>query len=128
MNAAAVLAWFFALHMLGDYVTQNSWMAGNKLANAGVRFVHVLVYSLPFALLGYLVPPHSQLGAFGHSFTVQADLAFVWLFLAVFIPHFLIDSKRFCTSNPWPMKPIMVDQTLHAIHLAVVFSVFYGQR
>ena len=126
MNAAAILAWFFAFHMLGDYITQNAWMANNKLKNAGVRSVHVLVYSLPFALLGYLVPPLNPLGALGYETTLRADLMPLWLYLAVFIPHFLIDSKRFCTSNPWPMKPIMVDQTLHAIHLALVFTVFYG--
>lgn len=40
------------LHLFGDYVTQSDWMADNKTKNSFAAFVHAVVYSLPFLLLG----------------------------------------------------------------------------
>lgn len=43
------------LHLIGDYVTQTSWMAENKtkrnLLGCMAALVHAIVYSLPFLLL-----------------------------------------------------------------------------
>lgn len=39
------------LHLFGDYVTQNDWMANSKTSSFYPAFVHALVYSLPFLVL-----------------------------------------------------------------------------
>ena len=39
------------LHLIGDYVTQTSWMAQEKLKNFFVALLHAFIYSLPFLLL-----------------------------------------------------------------------------
>ena len=44
-----------ALHMLGDYILQNGWMATNKKRPGWIGFwacqVHCLTYSLPFLFI-----------------------------------------------------------------------------
>lgn len=40
------------LHLLGDFVLQNDWMANNKSKRSWPALCHVLVYSLPFLLIG----------------------------------------------------------------------------
>ncbi len=47
------------LHLLGDYVTQNHWMANRKAMSTWPCLVHVVVYTLPFMLLA---PTWSALG------------------------------------------------------------------
>lgn len=43
------------LHLIGDYVTQNDWLAQNKTKNTLTGYIacliHALVYSLPFLLI-----------------------------------------------------------------------------
>ena len=43
-------------HLIGDYVTQNNWMANNKTARTVTGFVacyiHCILYSLPFLYWG----------------------------------------------------------------------------
>ena len=112
MSAASVALFFIALHMIGDYVTQTNWMAANKLRSGGVRTLHVLIYSIPFWVLGCLSLPTGENG--------------ILLFVSVFIPHWIIDCRRWASPDPWPPKPIMVDQSLHALHLAIIFFCFYG--
>jgi hypothetical protein len=63
------------LHGLGDYLLQNDWMAQHKTQPTKTGylacFIHALLYSLPFLLIGSL----------------QA-------FLFIFLTHFLIDKYR----------------------------------
>jgi len=99
-----------ALHMLGDYILQNDWMAQNKLENWRVRLVHVICYSLPFGVWA--------LWLYG--------LPGVWFGLGVFITHFVIDSHRFYANHPWPPKSILVDQALHIITLAMLVHLLLG--
>jgi len=42
------------LHLIGDYLFQNNWMGLNKKDNSLACFVHVLLYSLPFLIIGSL--------------------------------------------------------------------------
>ena len=65
----------FLLHLVGDYLTQTSWMALNK-KNPGLMgflacLVHCSVYALPFLLIGS-----------------------VWAVLVVFATHFIIDRSH----------------------------------
>lgn len=39
------------LHLVGDYVTQNHWMANRKTQSTIPCLVHVVLYTLPFLLL-----------------------------------------------------------------------------
>lgn len=141
LDPAAIALGFVALHLIGDFVTQTPWMAANKMtrhddeagppcedcglrsrcpdwrdrrrwAAAVVRTGHVATYSLPFIPLGLLG---------GLSFPAALLLG-----AAVFVPHWLIDCRRWASPEPWPAKPIMVDQSLHAAHLAIVFAAFFG--
>ena len=57
------------LHLIGDYLLQSGWMATNKAKSHFAAFVHALVYSLPFILIG------PSLNA--------------WL--VIFVTHFFID-------------------------------------
>jgi hypothetical protein len=103
-----IAMYLLAAHMSGDYLFQSAWMAANKLTNAWIRAVHVLVYTgcfLPIALI--------YLGLHG--------LLFLYL-LAVF--HFITDSHRWRTSNPWPAMPILQDQSLHILQIAILGAIF----
>ena len=40
------------LHLTGDYLTQSDWMAVNKAKRSWPALCHVMVYSLPFFLIG----------------------------------------------------------------------------
>ena len=40
------------LHLLGDFVLQNDWMANNKCRRCCAALCHVIVYGLPFLLIG----------------------------------------------------------------------------
>ena len=46
----------FFLHMIGDYVTQNDWMATAKTKNSKEGYlaclIHSVLYSLPFLIIG----------------------------------------------------------------------------
>ena len=63
------------LHAWGDYITQNDWMATNKvkftLKGWIACFLHALIYSLPFL------------------FIASKEAAFI-----IFITHFAIDKFR----------------------------------
>jgi hypothetical protein len=63
------------LHAIGDYITQNNWMAQNKTQNTlkgyVACFLHAMLYSLPFLLIGSVT-------AWG----------------LIFITHFLMDKYR----------------------------------
>lgn len=61
----------FILHLVGDYLLQNDWMANEKTKNSGAAFAHASIYSMPF----FLVLPN-------------------YWWLLIFISHFLIDRYR----------------------------------
>lgn len=95
-----------AAHMLGDYVLQTNYMAANKFTSHKVRALHVSLYTLCFipvtlyAKVGYL-----------NSFSF---LGLVWL------THFITDCRRWASAEQWCAKPIMVDQTIHIVTLAIL--------
>lgn len=99
-----------ALHMLGDYILQNEWMAASKLTKVSVRLIHVNVYAFPFLIWA------------AYFYGLQG----VWFYLCVWVTHFAIDSHRFAANHPWPPKSILIDQSLHIISLAVLARLFLG--
>jgi hypothetical protein len=80
MTLADKLIIGFLLHLVGDYLLQNDWMATNKTKdsrwNVAIE-IHTLLYSLPFLLI--------------------TDLP-QWLFL-VYLTHYFID--RYCLAQYW---------------------------
>jgi hypothetical protein len=100
--------------MFGDYLLQTDWMAANKLKSAGVRTVHVFVYTLAFIPLAYL-----------YASTLPRAAAFVAL---VFVTHWITDSRRWASDKVWPPKPILFDQALHLLSLAVLGSLFLDRQ
>ena len=103
--------WIIALHFMGDYVTQTNWIAARKLTDWRVRTLHVALYSVPFAVLAMTLGGTWQPWAFP---------------LLVAVPHWITDSRRWASPEPWPPKPIMVDQAIHMMCLAVAATVCYG--
>lgn len=102
-----------AAHMLGDYILQNDWMAANKFKSAWVRTVHVFCYCLPFVAVAWL-----------HAESWQNGL---WFVLAVFGTHWLTDCRRWASGEKWCAKPIMVDQTIHIVTLAILCHLFLSE-
>jgi hypothetical protein len=99
-----------AAHMVGDYILQTDGMAKKKLADDRVRFWHVLIYCIPFFVLLETCGPSGG-----------RELAFM---AALFIGHYGIDSRRWASGKNWKPKPILVDQTLHAVHLVLISHAF----
>lgn len=71
MNLAVALFLGYVFHRVGDYLTQNDWMANEKTKRFLPALIHALIYSIPFIFL---------------------DLGFWWF--GVFVTHFLIDRYR----------------------------------
>lgn len=72
------------LHLVGDYVTQSDWMAQNKTKRFWPAFLHALVYSLPFLLLGSS-----------------------WAFWVIMWTHFFIDRYRLARFVVWVKNVIL---------------------
>jgi hypothetical protein len=102
--------WLIALHMLGDYLLQTDWMAANKLKSAWARTVHVFVYTLGFIPLGLV-----------YTTTLPRAAGFV---LLVYVTHWITDCRRWASDKAWPPKPILFDQAIHLLTLAVLGSIF----
>lgn len=95
-----------AAHAAGDFIFQTQWMAANKLKDARARAVHVAAYTACF------LPSLLASGLGGQSILLAMAL--------IAIPHFILDSRRWASPDPWPPRPILVDQSLHLIHLALL--------
>lgn len=93
-----------ALHMMGDFVIQNDWMAKRKFTSRLVLTLHVLTYTALFAASAFL--QHWPW----------------WVPVLVFVTHWITDSRRWASDKYWSCKPIMVDQTIHIVTLAIIFS------
>lgn len=61
----------FVLHLVGDYLLQNDWMAREKTRNSGVALAHATVYALPFLLV-----------------------CWSWWWVLLWLSHFFIDRYR----------------------------------
>lgn len=99
-----------AAHMVGDYILQTDWMAANKLHDWRARLAHVFVYTSAF----------SPVGVYARLFPGEL-LAFL---AAVFVTHFVTDSRRWASGAKWPPKPILVDQSIHVATLAALGVIF----
>ncbi len=103
--------YLLAAHMAGDYLFQSTRMAAGKLGSARIRAEHVSVYVFCFAPIAYFYAGFP-------GWRAPAFLALLWA------AHFATDSKRWRTTNPWPAMPILQDQSLHAVQIAVLGALF----
>ena len=74
METSSLLFIGYILHRVGDYLTQNEWMAKNKTQSWFPALVHATIYSLPFLFI-----------------------CFDPLWLVIWITHYLIDRYRLVT-------------------------------
>lgn len=98
--------------MVGDYIVQNQWMANNKTKRVGALLVHVACYTACFIPVAWLFAP-----------SFLSGLAFLAMLASL---HALTDCRRWASGEAWPPKPILVDQALHAVQLAVLGVIFLG--
>ena len=97
-------------HLVGDFVTQTRRMAAQKLTDWRVRASHVTAYTAGFAVVLLLAPLNWA--------------PYAGLLAAIWVTHFITDSRRWSPRDPWPPKQIMVDQTIHVLTLALLGVAF----
>lgn len=92
-----------AAHATGDFLLQTSWMGENKLDSRAVRALHVVIYTAAFVPI-----------VIASEWTNRQSVTFLG---TVATTHFAIDSRRWTGT-----VPILFDQVLHGIALAVSFA------
>ncbi|TGE07693.1 DUF3307 domain-containing protein [Hymenobacter fodinae] len=101
------------LHLLGDYVLQNDWMAQNKTKAHWPAFVHALLYALPFTLIA--PSPLAWAVIFGTHFLIDRyRLALYWI--RIYNRIEVVGPFGYAESKPpymafWLM--VIIDNTLH---------------
>lgn len=139
--------YLLASHMVGDFIFQNRWHSERKLDDPLERAWHVLWYTLAFAPVVYITAPpvwkgaafsgclfvlhfltdsrrfHSTLGdVLGWSFRREFSDQWEWDRGPAGEP---INQRRVALlPNPWPAMPLMIDQTLHVVQIAVLGGLF----
>ncbi len=98
----------FVVHLIGDFITQNDWMAINKKKNSFACLIHIFVYLIPF---------------------VFCDLAW-WQIALIGIQHFAQDRTEFILwwvgkvkhvpHDYWMQIPLYVDQAFHFAWIEIV--------
>ena len=102
------LHWIYA-HLIGDYLLQNDWMAGNKKKNSWICLVHIATYMIPFLLtdLNWL-----QLLLIAGQHYIQDRTHFVTWFCKI-TGKFQMDFNKF-----W--GHVIVDNVIHILWMAAV--------
>ena len=98
----------FVAHLVGDFILQNEWMAGNKKNRNFACLIHVLVYLVPFLLCPL---DWWQIALIGVQHFSQDRTAFVMWWMRVW--------KR-VHSNYLKELPLYVDQAFHILWIQIV--------
>ena len=102
-------------HFIGDFILQSDYHAQNKSKNSLVLLEHVLMYSIPFAALGFFIP-----------------ISIGWIVFNA-VAHFATDfiTSRI-TSKLWAEKQVHwffvtigADQSIHFTTLFVSYYYLY---
>jgi hypothetical protein len=111
-----MLAYLIIAHLIGDFLLQNHWMQA-KSRSTHVALVHVICYMFPFVAL------------------VLLGICPEWVFVAIFVQHFLQDRfalhikwmRTFQQTSPdlWPVGPLCVDLAWHIAFIGL-FSLING--
>lgn len=99
---------YLAAHLAGDFLLQNDWMQG-KTKSWWPCLVHVATYMLPWLVVG--LSWQALLIAVEHGVQDRYRLGGVW-------------TKVYRQTPPekWPQGPLWVDQSLHAVWIALVVA------
>ncbi len=95
-----------AAHLVGDYILQTNDEAVNKTKDFNKLLYHCVKYA--FAFTPFLFATRKK--------NKHKDLFFILNFLS----HMIIDHRRWASGEEWGPKPILVDQALHAVTLAIL--------
>ncbi len=96
--------------MVGDFVLQTNEEAQGKFDDAALRMKHVQKYGnafVPFLLWRWY----------------KGDTTFARAFFGLWalnLAHYITDSRRWASGEEWPPKPILVDQAIHLVQLALL--------
>jgi hypothetical protein len=138
--------YLIAAHYVGDFMLQTRWQAEAKLYYWRVRVRHVLAYSLPFVvLLVYMHPPlwkavafyvllcGAHFGTDSRRFTSTVGDRFAWVGMSDAQHEAHYAERRLARGgtrplplppNPWEALPIMIDQSLHLVQIAILGGLF----
>ena len=105
------LHWIYA-HLIGDYLLQNDWMAGNKKKSDIACMVHIVTYMLPFIFTNLV---WWQLLLIAGQHYTQDRTHFVTWFCRV-TGKFQLDFNKF-----W--GHVIVDNVIHILWMAVISTV-----
>ncbi|MDD5292932.1 MAG: DUF3307 domain-containing protein [Candidatus Izemoplasmatales bacterium] len=96
------------LHVIGDFYTQSNRMNEHKKKNNRHLILHVLIYTLPYTILFFLV---------------EKWFVILILLIALFASHYLIDFLKIKHEKKCRLtyKAFLVDQFLHIIVLYIAW-------
>lgn len=135
--------YLLACHMVGDFLFQSRWQSDRKRDSHKELALHVATYTLAFVPLIALRWPGGWdaalflvwLAAF-HLITDERRYVMTlgdvveWALRrefreARYKARWSVTPKRLrLKPNPWPAMPLMIDQTLHVVQLAVLGGLF----
>lgn len=124
MNVHTALFLSILLHLVGDYLTQNDWIANHKTKRTDVALLHVSLYSLPFLVI---VPSAYWLVVFlSHFFIDRYRLAVYWIKLVNW--NWQSKNLGFADDKPpflsiWLM--IIIDNTFHLVFNTIAIFMHY---
>jgi hypothetical protein len=98
----------FVAHLIGDFILQNDWMAGNKKHRSNACLFHVLIYLVPFLtcqLQGW------QIILIGVQHFAQDRTVFVLWWMRIW--------KRVPRDNRREIR-IFIDQAFHLLWIQIV--------
>jgi len=116
MSVELALAIGFVLHLVGDYLLQNDWMAQEKVKNWFPCFVHCFLYAMPFGVVLLWGSPFIWLVFGSHYLIDRYRLAQYWIRLV----NWKWDGDNFGYSEEKPKwmsvwLMIIVDNTFHVL-------------
>jgi len=123
LPTALCLAYIF--HEIGDYLTQNDWIANKKTTNSWVALLHATLYSLPFLLIVPTVVPFAIVYV-THFFIDRYRLAVYWIKLVNWnweSKNCGFDNEKPPYMSVWLM--IRADNTWHKIINAIAVFIHY---
>jgi hypothetical protein len=127
MTISEMLIIGFIFHLIGDYVTQNHWMAVNKTKDSLVAWLHATIYAAPFIAMfvyaGYK-PGSMMCIHWSHFFIDRFRLAQYWIRLVNWNWDFESKNHGYPDNVPnWLL--IIIDNVLHISINSATIWFFY---